>query len=257
MVETVNKFLEEVIAVVVGKQGEGLVDLLDGNKYVNEFLIAKKLDITINQARNILYKISDFGLVSSIRKKDKKKGWYTYFWKIEILKCLEFLRAEVLKRSEQVKNQIKSRESKVFYVCNRCNIELNEENAMMHDFTCVECGQVFEIKDNEKLLKELSRNFQRFEEKLKEIDEEILKERDKVEKVKQKDIQKEQKEKKEKRDEARRNRPKKEGSKIKVVKKEVKKKEKPITKKTAKKPLKESLKKPLKSKNLKKSSKKK
>jgi len=222
MVDTVNKFLEEVILIVVGKQGEGLVDLLEGNKHVNEFLIAKKLDITINQTRNILYKISDFGLVSSIRKKDKKKGWYTYFWKIEILKCLEFLRAEVLKRAEQIKNQIKSRESKVFYICNRCNIELNEENAMMHDFTCLECGEVFTIKDNEKLLKELSKNLQKFEDKLKEIDIEIHKERDKIEKVKQKDIQKEQKAKKEKRDAARKSNLKKENFKNKVSKKESK-----------------------------------
>jgi transcription factor E len=229
MADNLNKFLEEVITIVVGKQGEGIVGLLDGTKYVNEFLIAKKLNITINQARNILYKISDYGLVSSIRKKDKKKGWYTYFWKIEVLKCLEFLRGEILKRSDQIKNQIKSRESKVFYVCNRCNIELNEENAMMHDFTCVECGEVFTIKDNEKLLKELSKNLQRFDDKLKEIDREIQEERDKVEKVKQKDIKKEQKEKKEKRDEARRNRPKKE-----VVKKK-KEKQKKIKKKTEKK----------------------
>lgn len=224
MAETLNKFLEEVIYIVVGKQGEGLVNLLDGNKYVNEFLIAKKLDITINQARNILYKVSDYGLVSSIRKKDKKKGWYTYFWKIEVLKCLEYLRGEILKREEQIRNQIKSRESKVFYVCNRCNIELNEENAMLHDFACVECGEVFSIKDNEKLLKELSKNLQKFEDKLKEVDVEIQKERDKIEKIKQKDIKKEQKEKKEKRDAARKSRIKKEPIKKITLKKEVKKK---------------------------------
>ena len=83
-----DKFLKEAMSILVGKQGEELVNLLDTKKYVNEFLIAKKLDITINQTRNILYKLSDSGLVSSTRKKDKKKGWYTYFWKIEILKSL-------------------------------------------------------------------------------------------------------------------------------------------------------------------------
>jgi len=74
-----KNLLEETVEIVIGKQAEGIVDLLDGKKYVNEFIIAKKLGITINQARNILYKISDQGLVSFIRKKDKKKGWYTYF----------------------------------------------------------------------------------------------------------------------------------------------------------------------------------
>ncbi len=206
----VKKFLEEVISIIVGKHGDGLIDLLDGNKYVNEFIIAKKMGLQINQVRNILYKISDYGLISSIRKKDKKKGWYTYFWKIEVLKCLEFLRADVLRKIEQIKNQIRSRESKRFYVCERCNIEFNEENAMLHDFTCVECGDVFAIKDNEKLLRELSKNLQKYEQKLKEVEGYIEIEREKAEKIKIKGILKEQKEKKAKRDEIREKRKKEE-----------------------------------------------
>jgi len=107
-----QKLLKEIVSSVGGKQGEELIDLLDGKKYINEFLIAKKLDITINQARNILYKLADLRLVSSIRKKDKRKGWYTYFWKIEILRSLSFLREEISKKIEQLEYHIKSRETK-------------------------------------------------------------------------------------------------------------------------------------------------
>ena len=98
--------------IVAGKQAEELADLLDSKKHVNEFVIAKKLDITINQTRNILYKISNYGLVSFIRKKDKRKGWYTYFWKIEILKSLEFLRGILIKRIDQISYQVKSKTTK-------------------------------------------------------------------------------------------------------------------------------------------------
>ena len=185
-----KNFLNEVISIVVGKPAEAIVDLLDGEKYVNEFIIAKKLDLTINQARNILYKISDHGLVSSIRKKDKKKGWYTYFWKIEVLKSLEFLRELLLKNITQLRNQIKSRETKRFYVCERCNIEFNEENAMLHDFTCNECGEVFTMKDNEKVLKEFKKNEEKLENKLKMVEEEINIEKAKLEKAKMKEIKK-------------------------------------------------------------------
>jgi len=199
-----KNFLKEVISIVVGKPAEEIVDLLDGDKYVNEFIIAKKLDLTINQARNILYKISDHGLVSSIRKKDKKKGWYTYFWKIEVLKSLEFLRELVLKNLNQLKNQIKSRETKRFYVCERCNIEYNEENAMLHDFTCNECGEVFSAKDNEKVLKEFKRNEEKLENKLKVINNEIDIEKEKLEKIKMKEIKKTEGEKMKQREESRR-----------------------------------------------------
>ena len=77
-----EKFLKQSFEFIVGSQAEGLVDILKSDKFVNEFLIAKKLGIEINQARNLLYKLSDNGLVEFTRKKDKKKGWYTYGWGI-------------------------------------------------------------------------------------------------------------------------------------------------------------------------------
>ena len=156
-----DKFLKEVFALTAGKQAESLVDILAGKKYINEFLIAKKLNLTINQTRNILYKISDSGLVSFIRKKDKRKGWYTYFWKIEIMKCLEFLKADITKKIDQIHHQIKSRETKEYYSCNTCTIEFNEENALLHDFACNECGGILSRKDNSGIIKEYNKNLER------------------------------------------------------------------------------------------------
>ena len=174
-----NNFLNEIVVLLVGKQAEPIAELLNTNKHVNEFLIAKRLGITINQTRNILYKIADHGLVSSIRKKDKRKGWYTYFWKLEVLKSLEFLKEILVKKMEQVNNQIKSREVKQFYVCEKCNVEFNEENALLHDFTCQECGSVFTLKDNTNVLKELRKSLIKYERELLIVNEEIDKEKDK------------------------------------------------------------------------------
>ncbi|MEN7982700.1 MAG: hypothetical protein ABFQ65_04605, partial [Nanoarchaeota archaeon] len=165
-----EKFLKKTVEIIVGKQAEEIVPLLNSKKHVNEFLIAKKLDITINQTRNILYKLSDYGLVSSIRKKDKKKGWYTYFWKMEKLKSLNFLKEIIGKKKEQIQNQIKNRETKQFYLCKTCRIEFNEENALLYNFTCNECGNTFELKDNTKLLKELKRNLAKLEKELEFIE---------------------------------------------------------------------------------------
>ena len=190
-----KKFLKEVVVIIVGKQAEEIVDLLDSKKYVNEFIIAKKLDLTINQTRNILYKVLDHGLVSYIRKKDKRKGWYTYFWKIEVLKSLEFLKKILLKKLDQVNHQIRSRETKQFYVCERCNIEFNEENALLHNFTCNECGDLFTSKDNTKLLKELKRILDKINRELGFIEEEIKKEEEKIEKKQLKEFKKKEKEK--------------------------------------------------------------
>ena len=192
------KFLRQIVVIIAGKQSENIADLLYSTKHVNEFNIAKKLDLTINQTRNILYKIADFGIVSSIRKKDKKKGWYTYFWKIEVPKALEFLRDILVKNIEQLNSQIKSREEKQFYVCETCKTEYNEENALLRDFTCTECGNVFVLKDNAPVVREMKKQLQRIANELETVDAEISKDKEKDNKLKEKEKKKELKKKAEK-----------------------------------------------------------
>lgn len=232
----IEKLLKEIVEITVGKQAEAIVPLINSKKHVNEFLIAKKLDITINQTRNILYKLSDYGLVSSIRKKDKKKGWYTYFWKIEKLKALNFLKDIFEKKKLQIQNQINNRETKQFYVCNTCHVEFNEENALLYDFTCNECGNTFDLKDNTKLLRELRRNLTKIENELKLVDEEIEREKILIEKEIEKAERAEKKE-MEKKKLAKKKLKKKVSKKKTVKKKPVKKilKKKSVKKKSTKK----------------------
>ena len=238
-----KKFLKDVVVITVGKQAEEIAELLHNKIPVNEFIIAKKLNVTINQTRNILYKLSDYGLVSSIRKKDKKKGWYTYFWKIEVLKTLEFLKNILRKNMDQLKNQLKSMELKEFYVCERCNIEFNEESALAYDFTCNECGDIFSVKDKSKDIKMFKKDLARLERELELVNIEIKNESEILEKKRLHEIEKEKKIKDEAKKEATKKRKtardkakkekikeeetkKKKSSKKKIVKKIVKKKSK-------------------------------
>lgn len=244
-----TKFLKDAVGSIVGKQMEPLVDILNGDNYVNEFLIAKKLGIEINQTRNILYRLTDHGLVSSTRKKDARKGWYTYFWKIEVLKSLEFLRTVLEKKISEFKNQIKSRETRLFYVCETCNVEYNEENAMLNNFTCNECGNVFVIKDNSKNLKEFKKELDFLEKQSILLNEELEKEKEKEDKKRVRVIKKDKKE-KDKKSKEKRLKKKKEKEKLKLIankgKKIVKPKKKVAKKKVkSKKVAKKSFKKPV------------
>lgn len=250
-----TKFLKDAVGSIVGKQMEPLVDILNGDNYVNEFLIAKKLGIEINQTRNILYKLTDHGLVSSTRKKDARKGWYTYFWKIEVLKSLEFLGTILEKKISEFKNQIKSRETKLFYVCETCNVEYNEENAMLNNFTCNECGNVFIIKDNSKNLKEFKKELDFLEKQLILLSEEINNEKSKEDKKRVRVIKKDKKE-KDKKSKEKRLKRKKEKEKLKLIANKGKKIVKP-KKKVVKKFKKDKNKKQIMKKSVKKNSKKK
>jgi len=165
--------LEEVSAIVGGKNSKPLVDLLFNKANVNEFIIAKKLGLTINQTRNSLYKLSDEGLVTSIRKKDKKKGWYTYFWTFNIDRALFLLKKIILNGIEQLERQLKSRELKQFFICKTCNVEVTEENALIHNFICPECEQVYELNDNTKAINDINSSMSKLNNRLEDINKEI------------------------------------------------------------------------------------
>jgi transcription factor E len=223
------KFLKSVVEHLINKQAVPIVDLLVGKKDVNEFLIAKKLELTINQARNILYKLSDYGLVSFIRKKDKRKGWYIYFWTLNIYQSLKLLDKKLREELKQTQEQLKSRKEKRYYICNICSIEVTEEGALLNDFICPECEEVYELSDHQEIIQSLEKNFNKLKKEIQLVQVELEKEGEKVEKKKAKKIKIAEEERKAKRKRNRKISAKlkeslKKKSKKKVVKKKAKKK---------------------------------
>ncbi len=168
------QLLKDVVSSVVNPGSVGIIDLLYGKENVNEFIIAKKLKITINQARNILYKMADEGMVSFNRKKDKKNGgWYTYFWTLDTAKSLQVLREKITSELNGLNSQLASKQTKQFYYCPNDDTEMSEENALLHDFTCPECGEVFLAKDNSNQIKEIEDKVTSLYAKLELIDKEL------------------------------------------------------------------------------------
>ncbi len=236
------QLLERVVEDVIGKSATKIVDILAGKKDVNEFLIAKKLGLTINQTRNILYKFSDFGLISSIRKKDNKKGWYIYYWTLNIEKSLNFLEDKLKKELNELENKLKSRKNKNYYYCEICGLEVNEETALGHNFVCPECGEVYSSLDNTKIIQEIEKRIL----KLKEDLEIIKQEKEKVQEKQRKRAKRQEKKEKKKKAEKRKKRKTKKKSKKKTKKRKKKKKKKQKKKKRKRKKQKKKKKRKLK-----------
>ncbi|MFH1248867.1 MAG: hypothetical protein V1660_01840 [archaeon] len=168
-----ERMLYEVVEAIVGKNGDAIVDILKDKKDVNEFKIAEKLKLTINQARNILYKLSSQDVVSFIRKKDKAKGWYIYYWTLNITKSLEHLLKLKQKELYDSQNILKSLQTKRFYHCNGCSMNLTEETALNHDFLCPECGTLLEASDNNEKIAEINKKISKVEKEILVIDGEV------------------------------------------------------------------------------------
>jgi transcription initiation factor TFIIE subunit alpha len=156
--------LKTVVSSIAGQPASPIVDLLHDKKNVNEFLIAKKLKLTINQTRNILYRLADEGIVSFIRKKDRKKGgWYIYFWTLNTGKGLIRFRDHLLSTIDSTREQMDKRKTERFFHCPNCQIESNEESALQFQYTCPECGEVMQLKDRGKEVENLEKEIARLE----------------------------------------------------------------------------------------------
>ncbi len=165
--------LKKVVGEIAGEEAVKIVDLLYGKKDINEFLIAKKLNLTINQTRNMLYKLSHLGILSSTRKKDKRKGWYIYFWTFNISKSLEVLANAINVEIANLNNQLENKKSKRYYKCGICGREVNEETALLSNFICTECGEVYGLADNTEAIKEIIKKIEKFQKEVKIINVEI------------------------------------------------------------------------------------
>jgi transcription factor E len=171
---------------MAGNGSGQIVEILFDKSDVNEFLVAKKMNLTINQVRNILYKLSADGLVSFTRKKDKKKGWYIYFWTLDSEKCLMKIEAEIEKKMSELKQLLRDRETKRYYVCKGCNIEVGEEKALEGDFSCDECAEVYALVDNTNAVRDVKGKITKKENELKDIRNELVLIREKQAKAREK-----------------------------------------------------------------------
>jgi len=188
-----NKIIEEVVAETAGADVIPLVKLLKNKKNVSEFKLAEALKIEINQARNMLYRLYNANLVSFVRKKDKKKGWYIYYWTFD-LKRVKYL-AKILKRKrlEELKEKLEEEKSSQFFICpNKC-VRLDFDHAMSFEFRCPECGAIVQQEDNTERIKKLEEEIKKLEEEIKE---EEKKEKEKLKKIKKRKVVKKVKKKK-------------------------------------------------------------
>ena len=235
MQEKLIRILKKILLKVIGPNGEKLIDILYGKQKVNEFIISEKLGLTINQTRNVLYKLADEGLVEFTRKKDKKKGgWYIYFWTLKVKRILQKSQEETLHEIRRLKEESQTRKKERYYYSPSIEVEYSEEEALQNNFICPETGEVLILRDTSQMQEGILKEIKKLEEVLEEINKEIVVIEEKEEKVSQK---KRREEEKEKDLERKRKKAERDKEKAKIQKEEKKKKplKKPKDKKKAKK----------------------
>jgi len=162
-----SKIVDEIVSEVAGEDVLPLVKALRNKSNVSEFKLADNIKKEINLTRNMLYRLYDNNLVSFIRKKDKKKGWYIYYWTFNQKRIKDLAQDIRKKKLERLLERLNREKTTQFYNCaNKC-VRLDFEQSHDFNFKCPECGQLLDIEDNAKKIKELQGELEKVEKELK------------------------------------------------------------------------------------------
>ena len=164
-----QKKIEEIMLSILGEEGLSLIKELSGKQNVSEFELADKLKKDIKIVRKMLYLLYNHNLVSFIRKKDKIKGWYIYYWTLqpESIKFSYIKRKKELLAKLQQRLEEESRE--LYFTCpNKC-VRLNFDQAMDFEFHCPECGELASQDNNAERIETLRKKVSEIEAELEEL----------------------------------------------------------------------------------------
>jgi transcription initiation factor TFIIE subunit alpha len=161
-----NKLVEDVVTEVAGEDVLLLVRMLKNKKNVSEFKLAETMKLEVNVVRNMLYRLYHANLVTFTRRKDKKKGWYIYYWTFKI-KQVRFVALMLKKQKlERLNDRLAREQESNFFMCPNSCMRLDFEKAMNFEFKCPECGELMQQESNEEKIKKIK-------EEIKELEKEV------------------------------------------------------------------------------------
>jgi len=219
-----KELVEQVAYELIGEDVFPMLHVLLGKSNISEFQIATATKLPVDVTRNQLYRLYNHNLVTFNRKKDKQKGWYIYYWTLN-LERFEYLVTDLKrKKIERLENRIQREQENTYFTSESRCVRVDFEQATELGFKCPESGELLHQEDNSQIILKLKKEIEQLQ---IEIEKEEEKERLKAEKEEKKIAEKEEKESKKV--------TKKTVKKAKVAKKTTKKTVKKVTKKATKK----------------------
>lgn len=192
--------VEEFVSEIGGKDAVKILNLLKEQNNISEFTLAEDIKMSINQVRNLLYKLNAHNLVYSNRKKDREKGWYIYYWTFNFNHARDLLKHRKEQEVINLKEELRKQSEHKYFVCPNDGIRVELEDALEENYKCTECGSILKQEDSTKKINEIENKLHRLNTELEElnkpikiapreaVEEEEKKKRRKIKKVKKKKV---------------------------------------------------------------------
>ena len=152
-----------------GEEAVNIVKALALAGTTTDDVIATQANVRLNTARKVLYKLYDHALVTCVRSRDEKTGWFIYHWQLQPDQLDAFVRSRKKKALEQMRTQLEYEKGHSFFMCKGClTVRVTFEDAMESAFRCSGCNDQLISEDNSRTIQVLEDLSRRLESELSE-----------------------------------------------------------------------------------------
>jgi transcription initiation factor TFIIE subunit alpha len=114
--------------------------------------IASATGLRINIVRKVLYDTFGKALITGVRVKDEKKGWFVYRWRAKRDQVDGFIENQKKKILDRLRKRLQYEESTEFYHCgNQDCPRVTFEQSVEMFFKCPNCKGLLNMIDNSKV----------------------------------------------------------------------------------------------------------
>lgn len=166
--DTVN-YMKDVSTVIFefleGLLGEGGVEVAStiyDNEYTDEE-ISKETGIRVNTVRKVLYRLYDNRLASYRRTRDKKTGWYIYYWKMDLNKASEVMKGLEREYLNKLRERLEYEQNNMFFRCDNGCKKVVFDTASENNFKCPGCNGTLSFFDNSAIIEDLENQVRRLQ----------------------------------------------------------------------------------------------
>lgn len=113
--------------------------------------IASSTGLRINMVRKVLYDLFGKSLITGIKVKDERKGWFVYRWRTRREEVEQFIEKQKKKIVERLQQRLEYENASEFYHCGNDDcLRVTFEDALDGMFKCPSCGSILNFKNNDR-----------------------------------------------------------------------------------------------------------
>ncbi|ASJ10530.1 transcription factor [Thermococcus sp. P6] len=167
MAKKKNRELLELAMDIGGEEAIEVVKALKKKRDVTDEELAEATGIRVNTVRKVLYMLYDQGLAEFKRIRDKETGWYYYYWRLEVKRLPEIIRARKMAELKKLREMLREETENTYYHCGTPgHPKLTFDEAMEYEFQCPICGRMLMQYDNTAVVEDLKRRIKELETEL-------------------------------------------------------------------------------------------